>query len=166
MQVLFSKTRIAKISYQNTSFGHRSQFHWNTFRANMAQKWFYHVFSYSIPLYVVWLIEMNPDLAKLICIRGWWFSSNRSWQEDPLASIIRQCLRIFTPYIGLLYQKELFYKYGLTSILTWISNRMPSKMWNEITYPFPNFNSMTVEVWEWVSNFNPQFMIDVITYPC
>ena len=23
---------------------------------------------------------------------------------------------------------------------TWISNHMSSKMWNEITYPFPNFN--------------------------
>ena len=26
-------------------------------------------------------------------------------------------------------------------------------MWDEITYPFPNFNSCTVEVWEWISNF-------------
>ena len=26
-------------------------------------------------------------------------------------------------------------------------------MWDEITYPFPNFNGYTVEVWEYVSNF-------------
>ena len=26
------------------------------------------------------------------------------------------------------------------------------KVWYEITYPFPNFNSGTVEVWEWISN--------------
>ena len=40
-------------------------------------------------------------------------------------------------------------------IPAWISNHIPSEMWGEITYPFPNFN----EVWEWVSNFNPHFMI-------
>ena len=28
-------------------------------------------------------------------------------------------------------------------------------MWDEITYPFPNFNSATVEVGEWISNFIP-----------
>ena len=25
---------------------------------------------------------------------------------------------------------------------------MPSKVWDEITYPFPNINGCTVEVWE------------------
>ena len=43
---------------------------------------------------------------------------------------------------------------------------MPSKVWDEITYPFPNFTSCTVEVWEWMSNFMPHFKVDVITYPC
>ena len=43
---------------------------------------------------------------------------------------------------------------------------MPSKVWDEITYPFPNFNGATVEVWEWISNFIPHFMMNVITYPC
>ena len=39
-------------------------------------------------------------------------------------------------------------------------------MWDEITYPFPNFNGCTVEVWEWINNFIPHFIMDVITYPC
>ena len=39
-----------------------------------------------------------------------------------------------------------FYKHGLTLILAWTSNHMPSKMWDEITYPFLNFNGCTVEV--------------------
>ena len=30
-------------------------------------------------------------------------------------------------------------------------------MWYEITYPFPNFNGATVEVWERVSNFIPHY---------
>ena len=43
---------------------------------------------------------------------------------------------------------------------------MPSEVWDEITYPFPNFNGCTVEVWEQISNFYPYFMVDVITHPC
>ena len=39
-------------------------------------------------------------------------------------------------------------------------------MWDEIIYPFPNFNGCTIEVWEWISNFTPHFIMDVITYPC
>ena len=39
-----------------------------------------------------------------------------------------------------------FYYHGLTLIPAWISNYMPSKVWDEITYPFLNFNGCTVEV--------------------
>ena len=59
-----------------------------------------------------------------------------------------------------------FYWYGLTLIPAWISKHMPRKVWNEITYPFPNFNGGSVEVWEWISNFIPHIIMDVITYPC
>ena len=39
-------------------------------------------------------------------------------------------------------------------------------MWDEITYPFPNFNNgVTVENWERISNFIPHFTGRVITYP-
>ena len=57
-----------------------------------------------------------------------------------------------------------FYKHGLTSIPVWIRNYKSSKVWDEITYPFPN--GETVEVWERLSNFIPHFIMDVITYPC
>ena len=39
-----------------------------------------------------------------------------------------------------------FYQHGFTLIPAWISNHMPSNMWDEITYPFLNFNGCTVEV--------------------
>ena len=32
--------------------------------------------------------------------------------------------------------------------LAWISDHMPSKVWDELTYPFPNFNGCTIEVQE------------------
>ena len=54
------------------------------------------------------------------------------------------------------------FRYSL--VLTWISNYMLGKVWDEITYPFPNFNGFTVEVWERISYFIPHFTRDVITY--
>ena len=55
-------------------------------------------------------------------------------------------------------------------LLIWL-NLNPSsyiyyKVWDEIAYPFPNFNDTTVEVWKWISNFIPHFTGHVITYPC
>ena len=59
-----------------------------------------------------------------------------------------------------------FYQLGLTLIPAWICNYIHYKMWDENTYPFPNFNGTTVEVWEWISNFIAHFTGHVITYPC
>ena len=35
---------------------------------------------------------------------------------------------------------------AVTPFIAWISNHKPSKVWDEITYPFLNFNGCTVEV--------------------
>ena len=59
-----------------------------------------------------------------------------------------------------------FYLYGLTLIPTWVSDHIYSKVCEEITYPFPNFNGVTVEVWERINDFIPHFIIDTITYKC
>ena len=60
----------------------------------------------------------------------------------------------------------LVHYFGGKLLPAWKSNHMPSKMWDEIIYPFPNFNGCTVEVWGWMSNLVPHFTMDVITYPC
>ena len=39
-----------------------------------------------------------------------------------------------------------FYQHGLTLIPAWISNYIHYKEWDEITYPFLNFNGATIEV--------------------
>ena len=57
-----------------------------------------------------------------------------------------------------------FYKHGLTLIPSWISNLFHYKMWDEIIYPFPNFNGATVEVWEWISNFIPHLLSIMIPH--
>ena len=68
------------------------------------------------------------------------------------------------PY--LLMTRGPFHQHGLTLIPAWLSNHMLSKICDEVTYSFPNFNSCIVDVWECISNFTPHFMMDVITYPC
>ena len=37
------------------------------------------------------------------------------------------------------------YQHGLTLILAWISNHMPSEVWDEITDPFLNFNGARMD---------------------
>ena len=48
----------------------------------------------------------------------------------------------------------------------WTSKYIHNKLRDEITYPFPNFNGCTVEVWEWVSKFIPYFTGTLIAYIC
>ena len=52
--------------------------------------------------------------------------------------------------------------HGLTLIPAWIINHMLSETWDEITYPFINFNGCTVEVSEWISKFIPHFIMEII----
>ena len=38
-------------------------------------------------------------------------------------------------------------------------------MWDDVNYPFPNYDGDTVEVWEGISNFVLHFIVHVITFP-
>ena len=53
--------------------------------------------------------------------------------------------------------RSVYYKHGLISIPAWINDYTHHNMWDKITYPFPNFNGATVEVWEWIRNFISHF---------
>ena len=55
---------------------------------------------------------------------------------------------IYVPYTDSIHTASWgpFYLHGLTLIPAWIINHMPGKVWDEITYPFINFNGATVEV--------------------
>ena len=65
-----------------------------------------------------------------------------------------------------LFENTRGHLHGLILILTWISNHMPSHVWDEITYPFPNFNGCTFEFGEWVSDFIAHFIMALMTYFC
>ena len=53
---------------------------------------------------------------------------------------------IMIHFIPWLVSRSPFYYWWLTFISTWISNHMPSKVWDETAYPFPNFNGSMVKV--------------------
>ena len=52
---------------------------------------------------------------------------------------------------------------SFTLIPAWIINYIHYKVWDDITFPFPNFNGASVEVWEWMNNIIPHFTEQVIT---
>ena len=60
---------------------------------------------------------------------------------------------------------HLLYEIGSTLIPAWISNYVPSKVWNEITYPFLNFNGYTVVFGERMTNLIPHLVMEGIIYP-
>ena len=43
-----------------------------------------------------------------------------------------------------------FCQHWLTFIPAWINNYIHPKVWDEITYLFPNLNGAAVKVWEWI----------------
>ena len=63
------------------------------------------------------------------------------------------------PSSELLYTLSPFHWFELISIPAWTSDHMPNKMWDEITFPFPNFNGANVEVWGWIRNFITHFIM-------
>ena len=52
------------------------------------------------------------------------------------------------------------YLHELTLVPAWINNHMPSKVWDENTYRFLNFNCTTVDV---LNEYIKHFTLDVIT---
>ena len=71
-----------------------------------------------------------------------------------------------TLYILNVCRNYIMYWHLTFLIPAWISNYNHYKVWDEITYAFPNLNSVTVEVCEWINNLISQFTGHVITYPC
>ena len=82
--------------------------------------------------YVNW--DISTDFLNLLtspqCLC--WFTMCKGLKSD----ILCKQSRVTRP----------FYWYCLTVIPRRVTNYMPSKVWDEMTYPFPNFN--TIEFWE------------------
>ena len=48
----------------------------------------------------------------------------------------------------------------------WMNNNTYYRVWDETTYPFPNFSGRTVDIWKLTSNPFSHFTGHVITFPC
>ena len=95
---------------------------------NMKQKLSYVMIHLGHYVMQLWYLEYIPDIEKHICV-----IVTPAYIMD-LDFIITACRGSFN------YQ-------GLTLIpAAWISNYIHYKMWDEIIYPFLNFNCATVEV--------------------
>ena len=69
-----------------------------------------------------------------------------------------QSLTLYVPNVFV----DAFYKHGSA----WINYRTNYKVWDEFTYPFPNFNGAAIDVFEWIHHFISRCIMDVITHPC
>ena len=78
--------------------------------------------------------------------------------------VVAICCRLDSWWSPIIHR--LFCLHVLTVFAIWVNNQKPDKVWDEITYPFSNFNCCSVEVWEWISNFTSHFIMVVITSPC
>ena len=104
------------------------------------------------------LLEIQHTSAKSWFCRSqcFWQPTGRCWcHHDGSSELHRQhcvsyeCVHLHaamqsSPIIHtFIYTRTPFYKHGLTVISAWISNYIHYKLWDEITYPFLNFNGCT-----------------------
>ena len=112
----------------------------------------------NLVLHVVITIVLVPVLAKFFCF------SNSFVLDLEATPVVPELITHYS--IATVVTRAPFHKHCINLIPTWINNYMISKVWDEITYPFQNFNGATVQVWEWIGNSQSNFTGHVITYPC
>ena len=122
-------------------------------------------------VFLCWMQDSNPGLwnqissrlnaGSQIAFHGIRILHSRELFSIHCTQIQMQALARKSELNGSGYQGPL-----LLALPTWISTYVPTNVWDEIIYPFPNFNRATGEVWEWISNFLPYFIMDVIILPC
>ena len=74
------------------------------------------------------------------CTSGWMIRKTHTPTLSPSkhsANLIWGMTSSMPKWVGV---QRPFYWHGITLVLSWVSNRMPNEVWDEITYPFPNFN--------------------------
>ena len=101
-------------------------------------------------LYLYWYLHFMLIWQWCELYYVWWEAIKLFWIFESLN--ISASVFIENPVVSISIWGS-FYWHGWTLIPVWISNHLPSKVWDNITHPLPNFNSCTMDVWEWISNF-------------
>ena len=99
------------------------------FRCIFVHEKFYILIKISLKFVPKGPIDNNPPLVQLM---AWHRIGNKPLSEPMLTRFIDAYMQLGGD--------------ELTLIPAWINNHMPNKVWDEITYPFLNFNDCTVEV--------------------
>ena len=85
------------------------------------------------------------------------------WLEEAIKQTMSKDIDVDSKVIAI---RGPFYLYGLTSIPALIKQHIQYNFWDEITYPFPNFNCAAVEAWERISNLISHLSMESMTYSC
>ena len=115
--------------------------------------------------------QSSASLAFVRGIHRWPVNSTLNWP------VTRINISIWWRHHDLFWSFRIPFANKWSLIPAWISNHIyyydemldtayhiHHNMWDEITYPFPNFNGYAVEVWEWIGNFTQHFIMDVIIH--
>ena len=117
----------------------------------------------------IFSVHLNVDFGIFGISKTWWHDNNKYlcylYYYNPIETVnperketLLKCLLKYYPTC--VWRRSWS---PVAPLLTWIINYIHCNVWDEITYPFPNFWE---QVWEWLSNFIPHFIAHVITYPC
>ena len=88
------------------------------------------------------------------CPALWWPSDAVTMGSEVGTDVAEEKREVFTRVVCAIIcagLNPLHADFGLTLIPAWISNNMPSKVWDEITYLFPNFNSLAGKVLNFIN---------------
>ena len=97
--------------------------------------------------------DLRPDKRLSKQSWGWWFETllHSLWRHRNEDSHSKP----HAPFYWLAFKFK----------PAWIRFHIHRKVWDEITYPFPNVNGCTVEVWELIINIISDLTMYVNTYP-
>ena len=92
---------------------------------------------WSQPLFKVWLGAVRQQAIAWTNVDLVLYDELTYWGPDKISNL---------KSVWIHSSSAPFYKHGLTLIPVWKSNHVQYKLWDEMTYPFQNFNGCTVEV--------------------
>ena len=108
----------------------------------------------------IWVIDgwgISCEIAHI------WMSLDFTEDQSTLVQVMALCHQATSHYLSPCWPRSPYGVIGHDELIpVWISNYVHYKVRTEITYPFPNFNGATTEVWEWISNFTLYWACDYL----
>ena len=108
-----------------------------------------------------WYFFSQHNYVFIICVISWRWNDTGSCHPSPWKTLVHSSYIVnaiaadnlatqgarSSVAIATQHTKDPFYEHSLIVILACISNYLHYEVWDEITYPLPNFNGCYVEAW-------------------